>query len=186
MQHTTATISSTDGLELFTRRWAPDAPPVAHVFIVHGVLEHSGRYAYTASHLMQNGIEVHALDLRGHGKSEGPRATINSFAEYSDDVALALAPLLVDSGDVPVFLMGHSMGGLVVSRMVVDHGDRGLAGLILSSPALALDAPAPLRALAPVLARWLPRLPVGNVDLSILSHDPAIVKARREDPLCIH
>ena len=184
MQHTTSTIPSSDGLTLFTRRWSPDTPTVAQLFLVHGVHEHSGRYAYAASHLMQHGIEIHALDLRGHGQSAGPRATVNSFAEYSDDVALALAPLLSDAGDTPVFLMGHSMGGLVVARMVVDHGVRGLTGVILSSPALAIDAPAPLRALAPVLARWLPRLPVGSVDLSVLSHDPRVAPAYREDPLC--
>ena len=184
MQHSSATISASDGLQLFTRHWAPDLPTVAHLFLVHGVHEHSGRYAYTASHLMQHGIEVHAMDLRGHGKSEGPRATVSSFAEYSDDVALALAPLLTDAGDVPVFLMGHSMGGLAVSRMVADHGDRGLAGLILSSPALAVDAPAPLRAVAPLLARWLPNLPVSPVNLSRLSHDPRVEQAYREDPLC--
>ncbi|GAB5535352.1 MAG: alpha/beta hydrolase [Rubricoccaceae bacterium] len=184
MQHTSATISSTDGLKLFTRHWAPDRPTVAHLFLVHGVHEHSGRYAYVASHLMQHGIEIHALDLRGHGQSEGLRATVGSFAEYSDDVALALMPVLEIAGDVPVFLMGHSMGGLVVSRMVVDHGADGLAGIVLSSPALAVDAPAPLRALAPVLARWLPKLPVGSVDLSVLSHDPRVERAYRDDPLC--
>lgn len=185
MQHSSATISSSDGLTLFTRHWAPDLPTVAHLFLVHGVHEHSGRYAYVASHLMQNGIEVHALDLRGHGQSEGPRAMVGSFAEYSDDVVLALMPVLERAGDAPVFLMGHSMGGLVVSRMVVDHGIGELAGLILSSPALAVDAPAPLRALAPVLARWVPRLRVSGVDLSILSHDPRVERAYREDPLCI-
>jgi len=184
MQHSSATISSTDGLKLFTRRWTPDRPTVAHLFLVHGVHEHSGRYAYAASHLMQHGVEVHALDLRGHGQSDGPRATVNSFAEYSDDVALALMPVLESAGDVPVFLMGHSMGGLVVSRMVADHGVGELAGVILSSPALAVDAPAPLRALAPVIARWLPRLRVTPLDLSRLSHDPKVERAYREDPLC--
>lgn len=184
MQHTTSTVSSTDGLSLFTRRWTPDGPVVGHLLLVHGVHEHSGRYAYAASHLMQQGIEIHALDLRGHGQSDGPRATVGSFAEYSDDVALVLTSLRSVAGDSPVFLMGHSMGGLVVSRMVVDHGAEGLAGLILSSPALAVDAPKPLRALAPVLARWLPRLPVTSIDLSVLSHDPRVERAYRDDPLC--
>ena len=183
MQHTSETISSLDGLTLFTRRWTPDASVVARVLLVHGVHEHSGRYAYVASVLMQHGIEVHALDLRGHGQSEGERATVGSFAEYGDDVAVALRRVL-EAGDAPVFLLGHSMGGLVVSRMVVDHGSDGLAGLILSSPALAVEAPAALRALAPVLARWLPRLPVTRLDLSRLSRDPRVETAYRDDPLC--
>ena len=183
MQHTSATISSPDGLTLFTRQWTPDARTVARVFLVHGVHEHSGRYAYVASLLMQHGIEVHAIDLRGHGQSEGERATVASFSDYSDDVALALRPVL-EGADVPVFLLGHSMGGLVVSRVIVDHGGDGLAGLILSSPALAVEAPAPLRALAPVLARWLPRLPVTALDLSRLSRDPRVETSYREDPLC--
>ena len=183
MQHTSATISSFDGSTLFTRQWTPDVEVVARVFLVHGVHEHSGRYAYVASSLMQRGVEVHAIDLRGHGQSEGERATVGSFAEYSDDVAFALRDVLA-SAEVPVFLLGHSMGGLVVSRMIVDHGSDGLAGLVLSSPALAVEAPAPLRALAPLIARWLPRVPVTALDLSRLSRDPRVEAAYREDPLC--
>ena len=183
MQHTSSETSSADGTRLFTRRWAPDRPTVAHVFIVHGVHEHSGRYAYAASALMERGVEVHAVDLRGHGQSGGARASVGSFAEYSDDVALALRPI-VEAAEVPVFLLGHSMGGLVASRLVVDHGAMGLAGLVLSSPALAVAAPPALRAVGAFVARWAPRLPVTRLDLSRLSHDPRVARAYREDPLC--
>lgn len=153
--------------------------------LVHGVHEHSGRYAYLASVLMARGIAVRAIDLRGHGLSEGDRATVDSFSDYTLDVAPFLSSVVDEAAGLPVFLMGHSMGGLVVASTVVEQGTAPLAGLILSSPALALpdNTPRIIHALAPHIARWLPGLPVQKLDLDGLSRDPTVVRAYREDPL---
>ena len=185
MQHDTATFLTTDGLTLFTRQWTPTDPPRATVLLVHGIHEHSGRYAYAASVLMTHGIEVRAFDLRGHGQSEGDRGTVESFDDYVDDLAGVHAAVQADAAGRPLFLMGHSMGGLIVARHTVLYGDAGMAGLVLSSPALQVDAPAPLRTLAPVLSRWLPNLPASRVDLDALSRDPRVGRAYKEDPHCI-
>lgn len=186
MTHTTGALVTPDDVTLFTRTWTPDLPARAVLALVHGVHEHSGRYAYVASALMQRGIAVHAFDLRGHGQSDGPRGQVEGFDEYVDDLSTFLVQVRAAAGDLPVFLMGHSMGGLVVSSTVTHRGTDGLAGIVLSSPALAIpDQPKVLTALAPVVARWLPNLPVTKLDLSRLSRDPTVARAYEEDPLTI-
>ena len=186
MTHDTGTRTSPDGTTLFIRSWTPDRPLRALVVLVHGVHEHSGRYAYLASALMARGIGVRALDLRGHGQSDGPRGQVDSFGDYVTDVEPFLAEVLA-AADVPVFLLGHSMGGLVVAATVVDRGTEGLAGVILSSPALQLPPvkPAILERFAPVVARWFPDLPVTKLNLNTLSRDPAVGRAYRDDSLTI-
>jgi alpha-beta hydrolase superfamily lysophospholipase len=183
MHHETGSFQSADGLTLFTRRWAPDGGARAVVGLVHGIHEHSGRYAYPASLLMARGYEVRALDLRGHGRSEGERAMVERFEDYVADVHAFVQQVREDAGGRPVILMGHSMGGLVAAATVVEHGMEDLAGLVLSSPALRVPAPPVLRALSPLVARWLPRLPTTGVDLTRLSRDPVVGRTYAEDPL---
>lgn len=183
MLHETGSFIAPDGTRLFTRRWAPEtAAPVLTLALVHGVHEHSGRYAYVASQLLARGIETVALDLRGHGRSEGRRHAVDRFDAYVDDLA-AWLPTVRPEGR-PLVLMGHSMGGLVVARYASERGTDGLAGVVLSSPALAVETPRVLRALAPVLGRWLPDVPAGRLDLDDLSRDPRVGRAYAEDPLC--
>ena len=181
MMHETGTRTAPDGTTLFTRRWTPDLPTRAIVALVHGVHEHSGRYAYLASALMTRGIAVRALDLRGHGQSDGARGQVESFDDYVADVRPFVGEV-VAGADVPVFLMGHSMGGLVVAATVVARGTEGLAGVVLSSPALQVDAPPLLRRLAPHVARWFPDRAVTRVNLDHLSRDPTVARAYRDDP----
>lgn len=185
MTHETGTFPSPDGLDLFTRSWTPDRETRAVVVLVHGVHEHSGRYAYVAGELIRHGIAVRALDLRGHGNSPGPRARVEAFTDYTRDVAAFLDAQITEADGRPVFLMGHSMGGLVVAGTVVDRGTAGLAGVVLSSPALQLYAPPFLQRIAPILAKWLPNAPGGRLDLTTISRDPTVVRAYREDPLTI-
>jgi alpha-beta hydrolase superfamily lysophospholipase len=185
MTHEIGSLIAPDDVTLFTRQWTPDGPVRGVVALVHGIHEHSGRYAYVASALMRRGFAVHALDLRGHGRSHGTRGHVDDFAEYVDDVQAHLIDVRERIGDAPLFLMGHSMGGLVVASYVVTKGTDGLRGVILSSPAIQLpdDTPALLQKLAPFIARWLPAVPVSKVDLSQLSHDPTVARAYEEDPL---
>ncbi len=186
MTHSTGTLSTPDGLDLFTRQWIPDGPTKAAVVLVHGVHEHSGRYAYVASALMRRGIAVYTFDLRGHGQSGGERARVDTFDDYVRDTRLVLDRVAAEV-EAPLFLMGHSMGGLIVAATVVDRGTEGLAGVVLSSPALQVpdDTPAILKKVAPLLARWAPTFPVTKLDLSQLSHDPKVGPAYRDDPLTI-
>lgn len=185
MQHDAGTLRTDDGLTLATRRWMPHARPKAAVVIVHGIGEHSGRYAHVAAHLMLHDYAVYAFDLRGHGRSEGqPRVYVESFDEYVDDLACFLADVRREHRG-PLFLLGHSMGGGIAARYVVERGADGLAGLVLSSAALKIpDALSPLlQKLAGIASRMVPKLPATRLDTSRLSRDPAVVRAYEEDPL---
>ena len=197
MHHDTQTVSrsAADGGDLFLRRWSPD--PLQHtgtgevlrgdargvVALVHGVHEHSGRYAWLAGQLMLRGFEVWAVDLRGHGQSAGARGAVGAFDDFLDDLDVLLEHARRAADGRPLFLMGHSMGGLVVSRGVTAGRVSEIDGLVLSSPALAVAAPALLQKAAPLVAKWAPRFPAGKLDLSQLAHDPAVARAYREDPL---
>ncbi|WP_412067679.1 alpha/beta hydrolase [Rubrivirga sp. IMCC43871] len=187
MTHATGSLISRDGRTLFTRSWTPDGDPRGVVLIVHGLHEHSGRYAYAASALMQRGYAVCASDLRGHGRSDGPRGQVEGFDEYVDDLRLFLSRVEEEAGDRPVFLMGQSMGGLVVARLVASGGAAEVAGVALTSPILDVPEGTPgwLLSVADVLARWVPTLPVQSIDLSALSRDPSVEAAYKADPLAI-
>ena len=179
MHHSTDTLTAPDGTALFMRRWTPDFGGRGTAVIVHGVHEHSGRHAQFASALMTRGVEVVAYDQRGHGQSEGARADVEHFGDFVGD----LGAVLEHVGGRPV-LFGHSMGGLVAASYVVERGAGGLAGLALSSAALqTFPVPRLLEKAAPYVARWRPRQVVTTLDLRKLSHDPAVARAYREDPL---
>jgi len=185
MQHDAGTLRTDDGLSLATRRWSPRARPKATVALVHGIGEHSGRYAHVATHLMLHDLAVHAFDLRGHGRSEGePRAYVESFDEYLYDLDLFLDHVRREQRG-PLFLYGHSLGGGIAARYVVERGTNGLDGLILSSAALQIptDLSPILQKLAGTVSRFKPTLPTTKLDTSLLSHDPAVVRAYEQDPL---
>ncbi len=179
LHHSTETLAAPDGTALFLRRWTPDFGGRGTAVIVHGVHEHSGRHAQLAAALMTRGVDVVAYDQRGHGESGGTRADVERFGDFVDDLGAVLAHV----GGRPV-LFGHSMGGLIAAATVVERGASGLAGLALSSAALhTFPVPRLLEKAAPYVARWRPLQVVTRLDLSKLSHDPAVERAYREDPL---
>ena len=175
-----------DGLRLAYRAWVP-ASPRAALLVVHGLGEHGGRYAALARDLSARGVAVFALDLRGHGRSGGARAYTPRFERMVDDLeAFRRHVALKLPGAVPVFLLGHSLGGLVTIRWLETHPEGPVAGAILSSPLLgvAVKAPRWKVAAAGVLTHLLPKLPLSNeIDPAELSSDPAYVRSYREDPL---
>ena len=172
------------GVILHTRRWEPDGPVRAVVCLVHGLGEHSGRYGHVAARLTDAGYAVCAFDLRGHGASGGKRGDTR-FAETFDDIDR----LLTDTADRfpgrPVFLYGHSLGGLLVLAYTLDRRP-AVAGVVASGPALrtALREQKAKVLLVRVLAPLLPRLALpSGLDDSQISRDPAVVAAYRADPL---
>ncbi|MDN7429624.1 alpha/beta hydrolase [Burkholderia sp. AU45388] len=185
-------LRTADGLELASYRWpAGDgtAPPRATIALVHGLAEHAGRYAALAGRLNAVGIDVLAIDLRGHGQSPGKRVWVERFDGYLNDADALVAEAA--RGDAPLFLMGHSMGGAVAALYAIERATaRGhaLAGLVLSSPALApgRDVPRWMLALSRVISRVWPTFPAIRIDAALLSRDPAIVAANRADPLVHH
>jgi alpha-beta hydrolase superfamily lysophospholipase len=143
MQHEEGTFTGTGDLSLVWQAWLPDEPPRAVLVIVHGFGEHCGRYRHLVDYLVPRGFAIYGFDLRGHGRSEGQRGAINSWDEFREDVARFLHLVREAQPDSPLFLMGHSMGGLIVSNYAVND-QSGLTGVILSSPQLAQPHVAPL------------------------------------------
>lgn len=149
--------------------------------LVHGIGEHSGRYEHVGSAFAEAGVDVVSYDQRGFGLSEGRRAYVDSFDDFVNDLETFV--VRQRALDLPVVLMGHSLGGLVATTYLVSNRPQpDLA--VLSSPALAADLPAWQRALAPAIGTVLPglRLPA-DFDGSVLSRDEAVQRAYETDPL---
>lgn len=134
-------LPGSDGMALHAQRWLGDAPARGVLIVVHGLKDHSDRYATFAGALARAGYAVYALDLRGHGRSPGPRVTVHAFDDYVADVAGLVRLAQTEHPGLPTFALGHSMGGVIVTTLIQTRRPT-LAGVILSAPALGLDAPA--------------------------------------------
>ena len=179
---TTEVFVAADGTQLLARSWAPAGPPRAAVVIVHGLKDYSARYAGLASRLAGEGFAVFAFDLRGHGRSAGPRVAPRDWNDYVGDLDRFLALVERRVPGKPVFLFGHSMGGAIATRAAELHRPE-VAGLALSGAALAIDAP-PLLIAATRLAGFLaPGAPALALDDHDFSSDPANAAALARDPL---
>lgn len=183
-QHHEGRFTAFDGTSIFHQSWLPDGDPRGVVMLVHGLGEHSGRYGHVAGRLIAHGYAVHALDLRGHGRSDGKRVYIKSYDEFMADLIQFRAVVAVGHPDVPLFVLGHSMGGNLVMAHVVDHQD-GVSGMVLSGPALKPGddfSPVKLKLLAG-LARIAPGVRPEGLSADAISRDQAVVDAYRADPL---
>ncbi len=183
-QHTEGTFTSFDGLEIYHQAWLPDGDPAAVVMLVHGLGEHSGRYAHVARSLNDAGFAVHALDHRGHGRSEGKRVFVKSYDEFMADLMQFRASLERQHQGVPLVVLGHSMGGNLAVGHVLDH-QPGVAGLALSGAALQVGSdltPTKLKMFR-LIAKIAPAFRPEGLNADAISRDPAVVAAYRDDPL---
>lgn len=170
-----------DGTGIHMYEWHVDNPK-AHLLFVHGYAEHAGRYDVFGKFLNEQGISLSAYDQRGFGKSDGLKAYVKRFDQLIEDLDEVLN---VIEGDVPVFLMGHSMGGLVVSMFAARNESAKVAGVISSSGALELDpnlSPI-LQRLAPILGFLFPKLPTEPLDKTYLTRSPENMERYMNDPL---
>ncbi|WP_280505675.1 alpha/beta hydrolase [Nocardia farcinica] len=171
------------GGRIFWRAWLPDGSARAVVVLVHGVAEHSGRYAHVGEALAGTGYAVYALDHIGHGRSGGHRANLDSVDGAADNVEQLRSIAEQQHPGAPVFLLGHSMGSLIVLYLAT-RAPIEVAGLVLSAPPLDIPVGNPLqRVFAPVLSKLTPNLGVLQLDSSTISRDPAVVAAYDNDPL---
>ncbi|WP_418118558.1 lysophospholipase [Variovorax sp. 350MFTsu5.1] len=176
-------LSTPDGETLALRRLPAPGPARAVVVVVHGLGEHAGRYHGLAECLHEWGFAVWAHDHYGHGESSGPRGGLPSELRLVDDLALVVDDARRENPGLPVVLLGHSLGGLVVASLIA-RGVRHVNAAVLSSPGLDPGLNGFQKLLLAVLPRIAPDLRVGNgLDDNYLSHDPAVVQAYRDDPL---
>lgn len=177
------TLTGVGGVRLAVQARVPEWSR-ALLLVIHGLGDHAGRYDEFAAATSRHGIATFALDLRGHGLSSGQRGHTSSFGHFLADVALVREQVQRLHPGLPFFMLGQSMGGLVLLRYLQQR--EPVAGAIICSPWLATAMPVPAwkRALAPVSAVLLPRLPFAHgIAAEDLSRDPRTADAYRADPL---
>ncbi len=176
------TVNGKDGNQIFFRSWHPPGPPSALVVICHGVNSHSGQYEWTARQLAGSGFVVYALDLRGRGKSSGERFYIEDIDEYVGDLATLVDLAKTRESGLPVFLLGHSAGGVVSCVYTLEH-QAELDGFICESFAFKVPAPGIALSLIKGLSHIAPRAKVLKLHNEDFSRDPEAVRALNSDPL---
>lgn len=179
---TTFEVTARDGTKLLARTWAPSGNAKAVVVLMHGLKDHSARYADLATKLVGAGYTVYAFDLRGHGRSAGPRVAPNDWTDYVADLDQFLTTVEARELNKRVFLFGHSMGGAIAARAAEIHRPQ-IAGLMLSGPALAIDAPPLLIALTRMAAFANPRAPALKLPNENFSSTPGAAAAMAKDEL---
>jgi alpha-beta hydrolase superfamily lysophospholipase len=185
-EYTEGFFAGAAGAEIYWQAWLPLGTPRAVVVLAHGIGEHSGRYAHVAARLTGADFAVYALDHRGHGQSSGPRALIDRMDHAVTDVDSLVTFASSRHASRPVYLLGHSMGGAIAIAYALRHQE-GLRGLLLSSAAASAEsAPVSTRFEAKVLAAVTPTAGIMDIDPGLISRDPAVVQAYRDDSLVYH
>jgi acylglycerol lipase len=182
--HDSKTFEGVGGVSLFRQVWRAAGPVRAVLINIHGLGDHSGLYPTLVDHFPSRGITIHAMDLRGNGRSGGQRAYVERWEEYREDLHRFVRLVREEEPGRPLYLLGNSLGGLIVLEYVMRYPD-GLRGVIAASPPLGrLGVPAPLMALGQVFSRVWPRFSIRTgMDLSGLARDPAVVQTVLADPL---
>ncbi len=184
-------LTASDGENLALYRWPHEDSSKdvalsqnaqrAVVLLVHGLGEHAGRYEHVAGILRSWGFEVRAYDQRGHGQSGGKPGTLPSQDALLSDLADVVDETRAQCPNVPLILLGHSLGGLVVSRFV-SLQIRPVDGLVMSSPALDASMGVLQKLLLAVLPKFLPNITVSNgLDVQFISHDARVIAAYQAD-----
>jgi alpha-beta hydrolase superfamily lysophospholipase len=187
MQHIEGRFKSPRNAGIYYQAWLPEGGVKAALLLVHGLGEHSGRYGNVVNRLVPLGYAIYGLDHVGHGKSEGAREYVERFEDYTDTLAAYRAMVSGWQAGCPLFLLGHSMGGLIAAVYLLDR-QAEFKGAVLSAPAIKVggDIPPAVVALSKLLATVAPRAGVAALDTRLISRDPAVVAAYDADPLVCH
>ncbi len=183
-------LKTHDGIELYWRSWQADSP-TGVIVLVHGLADHSGRFEEIGQFLASGGWTVYACDLRGHGLSsdghQAGRVHVDHFSDYANDLSAMISLAKQHHPDLPVIILGHSMGGLISLTYALNHPQE-LDGVVLSSPTLGAHAdaqpPAVLNLLVRMLVHIKPRLLFpSDLNTGSISRDADVVRAYIDDPL---
>lgn len=184
MHHAEDFFSGRDGKKIFRQWWLPEGDPVASIVVVHGLAEHSGRYDNLVNHLVPLGYAVYGFDHLGHGRSDGHRAHATSLADFVDNLQRMVLWVKEQQKGKALYLLGHSMGGLITANYLLDHQNE-VNGAIFSSP-LVMSAQQPSlgqKLKAAFLRPVYPRAAFQKLDPEGISRDPDVVADYKADPL---
>ena len=169
---------------IFYRHWRANEPVRAVILLAHGLGEHSGRYQGFAEFVGEKGISVVAPDHLGHGASPGDRTHLQSFNDYLQPLDELRELIASWYPGVPCILIGHSMGGLIAARYLLDHQDQFAAALLSGAALPAAEPPSAFAMfLARLFSRWLPKMGMLQLDATQISRDPEVVQDYLDDPL---
>src|SRR5262245_39831850 len=177
-----SSFQGADGLKIFTRSWRPAQKPRAVIVIVHGFNSHSGQYTWVAEQFVDSGFAVYALDLRGRGRSEGERFYVNTIEDYVNDVATFVRIAKAAEPELPVFVLGHSAGGVVSCVYTLDHQSE-INGFICEDFAYELPVPDLVLLFVKGLSYITPHTHVYPLNNEDFSRDPSVVEAMNNDIL---
>ena len=178
--------SSIDQHRVYHQEWAADQKPLARVLLVHGLGDHSGRFQHVGDFFTRAGINLTGFDLLGHGKSDGQRGHADSYDDFCREIDYFLNDLVSREPSAPVFLYGHSLGGLITLYYSLLKKPRNIKGVVCTSPGLKPGYPIPAwkTTLGKMLYTIAPRFSMDNgLPLEGLSHDKEVVTAYKADPL---
>ncbi|MEA3325882.1 MAG: alpha/beta hydrolase [Chloroflexota bacterium] len=173
--------------QLYFQAWLPDDEIKAGIIIVHGLGEHSGRYNNVVNHLVPQGYALYGFDQIGHGKSEGEREFVKGFEDYTDSLTVYLAMIREWLLEKPVFLLGHSMGGLIATYYLLDHAD-AFRGAIISAPLITVPDNINQGTViaTKILSKLAPKMGMMQLDANHISRDSEVVQEYKNDPLVFH
>ncbi|HQU84529.1 MAG TPA: lysophospholipase [Pyrinomonadaceae bacterium] len=177
-----STFEGIGGLKIFTRAWKPETKPRGVVVIVHGFNSHSGQYLWVADQFTKNDLAVYALDLRGRGRSEGERFYVEKIEDYVEDIQTLVKTAKAENPGLPVFMLGHSAGGVTSCIYALEHQEE-LSGLICESFAYELPVPGIVLSFLKGLSYITPHTHVFSLNNKDFSRDPKIVEEMNEDIL---
>lgn len=184
MKHIEGDFKGVRDLKIFHQAWLPEGHAKAVVLIVHGLGEHSGRYMNVVNHLVPRGYAVYGFDHIGHGKSDGVREFVEKFEDFTINLTTYLEIAKMQLPGTPVFLVGHSMGGLISSYYLLDNSN-AFQGAIISAPAITVPENINQMTIqiAKILSKLAPKMGMMQLDANDISKDPEVVQVYVNDPL---
>jgi len=187
MNHVEGNFKGVRNANIYHQAWLPGGNVNAVLLIIHGLGEHCGRYMNVVNHFVPLGYAVYGLDHMGHGKSEGMREVVERFTDYTDTLAAYHEMVRGWQTGKPMFLLGHSMGGLIVSYYLLDH-QADFRGAVISAPLIKASGNISKTTIlmGKLLSALAPNIGLLPVDPNGISRDPEVVKAYIDDPLVFH
>jgi alpha-beta hydrolase superfamily lysophospholipase len=187
MNHIEGSFKGVRNANLYYQAWLPEEEVKAVLLVVHGLGEHCGRYMNVVNHFIPLGYAVYGFDHIGHGQSEGMREVVERFTDYTDTLTVYCEMVKGWQIGKPIFLLGHSMGGLIASYYLLDD-QASFRGAVISAPAVKVSdsTSQATMIMGKILSALAPKMGLLALDANSISRDPKVVEAYVNDPLVFH
>lgn len=187
MNHIEGNFNGARSANIYYQAWLPQGNVKAVLVVVHGLGEHCGRYLNLVNHFVPLGYAVYGTDHIGHGRSEGTREFVERFEDFTHTLAIFCNMVTGWQTGKSIFLLGHSMGGLIASHYLLDH-QADFRGAIISAPSIKVsdNISRATITIGKILSLLMPKAGVLALDTSGISRDAEVVAAYVNDPLVFH